>query len=570
MGLSATLANSSAALNVFSTGLGVSGNNLANAATPGFAREELSLRSGVMQAGVRQSVNLHLESRLHSAATGAASSGVTAELFAGLERVLNELTDGDLSSALSNFSSSVGAVIAEPNSDPLRQSLVEEGAALADNFRSLFSRAAELGGDLNTRAGELVAEANTLIEEVQGLNTEIVILERGGNSHSDASQLRDHRYAAMQRLSEIVPLEFRETKYGAVELRSGDDWLVLGNSIQTLELVEPTIDAQNPPLRMPAPRLRTSRTNSTIDPGGELGAVLEGSDRIIGGFLDDLDGLAAGLIETVNRVHAGGRGSEGHTALTAARTVDDPTASLADSVSVHGLPFAPSHGGFTLTVVNEATGAETDTRIDVDLDGLGANDTSLNDLIASLDAVDGVSAGVDSRGRLTLTAASGRAFHFADDTSGALSALGMNHFFDGRNASTIDLSTPLKTNPRLVAVGQGGGPGDNSNALALAAALAGPMNDSQAAARDPELRGKTLDGRLAEIVGAVGRGSAAERALAEAATSHRDALASQREQFSGVSLDEEAVRIMELQRQYQASARVISVTDTLFDTLLNL
>ncbi|MFH5804280.1 flagellar hook-associated protein FlgK [Alienimonas sp. DA493] len=566
MGLSAVLANSASALDVYTTGLAVSGNNLANAATPGYARKELSLSSGLTQAGVRQSVNLQLESRLHAAATGAAGSGVTAELFAGLERVLGELTDGDLSTALSDFSAAVGAVIAEPDSAPLRQSLLDEGAALAGDFRSLSSRAVDLGDGLAARAGELVGEANRLIEDVHGLNKQIVLLERGGFSKSDAAQLRDKRYAAMQRLSEIVPVEFRETKFGSVELRSGDDWLVLGDSLQTLELVEPVIDPQNPPLRLPSPRVRTSRTNSTLEGGGELGAVLEGVDRIVGGFLDDLDGLAAGFIETVNRVHSLGRGAEGFAAVTAARTVDDPAASLAESVGAAGLPFPPTHGGFTLTVVNQATGAEAETRIAIDLDGLGGNDTSLNDLVASLNAVDGVSAGLDSRGRLTMAADSGREFHFGEDSSGALAALGLNHFFDGRDAGSIDLAAPLKENPQLLAVGRGGGPADNSNVLALANALDSPLTN----ARDPELKGRTIDGRFAEIVGAVSRGAAAERALAEAAVAHRDSLASQREQFSGVSLDEEAVRIMELQRQYQASARVISVTDSLLETLINM
>ncbi|NNJ27030.1 flagellar hook-associated protein FlgK [Alienimonas chondri] len=566
MSLNATLANSASALGVFTTGLAVSGNNLANAATPGFAREELQLTSGITQTGVRQSVNKHLESRLHAAATGAAGGGATAELFAGLERVLNELTDGDLSTSLSDFSAAVGAVVAEPTSSPLRQALLDEGAALAADFRSLNSRATDLNGDLYTRANELVGEANELIEEVRGLNERIMTLEKGRQSNSDAGQLRDQRYAAMQRLSEIVPLEYRETKFGTVELRSGDDWLLLGESTQQLELVSPDVDPQNPPHRLPFPRVRTSRTNSSLEGGGELGAVLKGGDEVVGGFLDDLDALAAGLIEAVNRVHAGGRGSEGHTDVTAARTVFDPAASLAASVGDHELPFPPEHGGFTLTVVNTATGAEVDTRIEIDLDGLGANDTTLNDLVASLDAVDGLSAGLDSQGVLRMTSASGREFHFADDTSGVLAGLGLNHFFDGRSSGDIGLSAELKANPNLLAVGRGGGPADNSNALAIADVLAGPLEH----ARDADLKGKTLDNRFAEIVGAVGRGAAAERALAEAATSHRDALASQREQFSGVSLDEEAVRIMELQRQYQASARVISVTDTLFDTLLNL
>ena len=329
MGLSAAIANSGRALGVFTTGLEVAGNNLANAATPGYARSELRLETafpytahgqtvggGVRAAGVRQAVDQHLESRLHAAAAGAAAGGATAELFAGLETILGELTDGDLSTALSDFAAAVGAVVAEPTSSPLRRVLLDEGAALAADFQSLHARAGELAGGLDGRADALVSEANGLIGDVDRLNGRIASLERGRQSNSDAGTLRDQRYAAMRRLSEIVPLDYRETEAGAVELRTGGDWLLLGISSQTLERGGDGV-------------VRTSRTRRALGGkdgagGGELGGVLDGAGRIVGGFLADLDGLAAGLIETVNRVHTGGRGFAGHAAVTAARTVDRP------------------------------------------------------------------------------------------------------------------------------------------------------------------------------------------------------------------------------------------------------
>ena len=576
MSLAAALAHSGGALQVFTAGLGVAGNNLANAGTPGYARETLrveagfpyrsggqTLGTGVRAAGVRQSVDRFLETRLHAANAEAAGSAGVADLFAGLERVLGELTDGDLSTALSDFSAAVGRVVAEPTNVPFRRALVDEGAALARDFQTLHARAAELGDGAAARAGELVGEANGLIGEVDRLNQQIVRLERGGTSSSDAGPLRDARYRAMNRLSEIVPLDATETETGAVELRSGSDWLILGTSVQRLELTAYPDDPAGPPA------VQTDRTRSFLPAGGgELGGLIDGAGRVVGGFQEDLDTLAAGLIETVNRVHSGGRGEVGITSLTSQNAVFDPAASLADPANVGpaGLPFAPSHGAFTLTVANAATGAETDTRIEIDLDGLNGPDTTPADLAAALDAVDGVTAGLDSLGRLTLAADAGRELHFADDTSGALAALGVNAFFAGRDAGSIAVSDSLQSDPRLLAVGRGGGPADNANALALAEALAGPVGGGQADA----FAGRSVDGLWADVVAAVGRGSAGERSLAEGAALHRDALAGQREQFSGVSLDEEAVKIMELQRHYQASARVIGVVDELFATLLNL
>ena len=576
MSLSAALAHSGGALQVFTAGLGVAGNNLANAGTPGYAREELrveagfpyrsggqTLGTGVRAAGVRQSVDRFLETRLHAAHAEAAGSAGAADLFAGLERVLGELTDGDLSTALSDFSAAIGRVVAEPTNRPFRHALVDEGAALARDFRDLHARAFELADGAEARAGELVGEANGLIDEIDGLNRQIVRLERGGTSASQAGPLRDARYRALGRLSEIVPLDVTETPTGAVELRTGPDWLILGDSRQTLELAT---DPENPG---GPPAVRTSRTRSALPAGGgELGATLDGAARIVGGFLEDLDVVAAGVIETVNRVHAGGRGEVGRTAVRSDNAVFDPAASLADPANVGpaGLPFAPSHGAFTLAVADAATGAETHARIEIDLDGLNGPDTTPADLAAALDGVDGVSAGFDPLGRLTLTADVGRELHFADDTSGVLAALGVNAFFAGRDAGSVAVSESLRNDPRLLAVGRGGGPADNANALALADAFAGPVGGSVG----DSFAGRSVEGLWADVVGAVGRGSAAERNFAAGAALHRDALAGQREQFSGVSLDEEAIKIMEFQRHYQASARVIGVVDELFATLLNL
>ena len=42
-----------------------------------------------------------------------------------------------------------------------------------------------------------------------------------------------------------------------------------------------------------------------------------------------------------------------------------------------------------------------------------------------------------------------------------------------------------------------------------------------------------------------------------------------RDQVSGVSLDEEAARLMQYQQAYQAAARLIATAQTLFDTVLD-
>ncbi|NUQ68744.1 MAG: ATP-binding cassette domain-containing protein [Phycisphaerales bacterium] len=62
----------------------------------------------------------------------------------------------------------------------------------------------------------------------------------------------------------------------------------------------------------------------------------------------------------------------------------------------------------------------------------------------------------------------------------------------------------------------------------------------------------------------------ASRRAAQAAGVVMESLNAQRDAVSGVSIDEESINLISFQRQYQGSAKVISVADELTQTLLSL
>ncbi|MBB02761.1 MAG: hypothetical protein CMJ47_08955 [Planctomyces sp.] len=84
------------------------------------------------------------------------------------------------------------------------------------------------------------------------------------------------------------------------------------------------------------------------------------------------------------------------------------------------------------------------------------------------------------------------------------------------------------------------------------------------------LGGFSLDEFYERVVTQVAEGASAESAIASGFTSFQASLLGQRQQISGVSLDEEAIRILEMQHGYTASARIISTLEELFNTLVNL
>jgi flagellar hook-associated protein 1 len=565
MSLTAALATASRALEVFSTAVQVSSNNIANANTPGYIREELSLSSeepfkrdglivgaGVKATAVRQAIDQFLETRIHTANSEQQSASARESIYVQLEGQLRELGDQDLSSRFSSFLAAINEVANQPEQSPLRNSIVSEGELLVSDISNLRNRVDQLRADQTVRIDNLVDEANNLIDEVADLNLKITKQESNGLLASEAGGLRTQRYDALNRLSEIIPVRFTEQENGNVDVYSGNEYVLFSGHRQHIETA--TIEDRGVEVDI----VQFTQTNAQLSQaGGEIRGVIGGRDEILGAFVDDLDQLTGSLISAFNRIHSSGEGLEGYSTVTSTSRVDDANAVLSDVE----FPGTISHGRFELKITNKQTGITQVETIRIDLDGIGGDDTSLEDFRASIDSQANVTATITTTGELKLDADPDFELRFGNDSSGALAALGINTFFTGSDSTDIGINSLIKENQNFLATGQGGGPSDNRNVLQLATVFEQPLD---------QLGGAAIDDFYQTVVSGVAQGTAAEKAKASGLDQFRQSLLTQREQFSGVSLDEEAVRLIEFQQAYAASARVIRSVDELFDILVTL
>lgn len=565
MSLTAALATASRALEVFSTAVHVSSQNIANANSPGYIREELAIEpehpfvrggliigAGVKAAAVRQAIDQFLESRIHNTNSEAQAASARESIYSQLEGQLRELGDQDLSSRFSSLLSAVNEVVNQPEQGPLRNNIIAEGELLASEISSLRNRVDRVRTDQSTRIQNLVDEANNLIDEIADLNVQIARQEGNGLLASEAGGSRTLRYNALNRLSEIIPIEYAERENGNVDIYSGSEYLLFASHRQHIEtetLTDRGVQVET---------VQFDQTHVALpQTGGEIQGVISGRDEILGGFVDDLDLLASSLISAFNRIHASGEGLEGYSTLTSTVRVDDVNAVLSDAVSTGSI----THGSFELKVTNKLTGLTQVETIRIDLDGIGGNDVSLEDVRAAIDSAANVSASITTTGELQLDASPDFELRFANDSSGALAALGINTFFTGSDSATIGINSLIQQNHNLLATGQGSGPSDNRNVLQLATVFEQSL---------ATLDGKGIEDFYRTVVSGVAQGTSTEKAKAAGLNHFRASLVSQREQFSGVSLDEEAVRLIEFQQAYAASARVIRAVDELFDILVSL
>ena len=147
------------------------------------------------------------------------------------------------------------------------------------------------------------------------------------------------------------------------------------------------------------------------------------------------------------------------------------------------------------------------------------------------------------------------------DTTDVLVELGLGGLFTGSSAIDIGLREDIELDPSLLAAGFGPGESDGSALLALF---------NQKDQTHASLNSRTFDEYYGQFIGAVGfEASTAETALM-ANESLLNSLNQQREQISGVKLDEEMTSMLRYEQAYQAAAQYIQAVNSMNDAVLNL
>jgi flagellar hook-associated protein 1 FlgK len=162
---------------------------------------------------------------------------------------------------------------------------------------------------------------------------------------------------------------------------------------------------------------------------------------------------------------------------------------------------------------------------------------------------------------LQINAGSGYQVKFSNDTSNVLSSLGINTFFTGSDSSSIGVNSAVTADPNTFASGQGNGPTDGSNALALSQFADTPLSG---------LDGETLNQSYNALVTGIANNASAETTLSQSQNDYLQSLTAQQQQTSGVSLDQQAIKLMQYQQGYQASAKVVTTIDQMFQVLMNI
>ncbi len=567
MGLTSALGVGRTALAAYQAALHVAGQNIANVTTPGYTRTTADLSAiagpglsvgqlgnGVQITSIRRNISEALQTRLRTAVSDLGSSAAEKSTMGRLESVLDPLGTSNLGSLLSEFFGSIGDLQNTPENTASRGIVINTASTLVARIRDMRGDLIAIRTDLNTEIENAVDRADELATAIASLNQQVTLAEAG--TSGPASALRDRRDQLLSELSELFNTTVREQPTGAVNVYIGSESLVqFGQSFGIKSELE--LDSTTG-LYSAVPRFKINN-----GPVGATSGIVEGliisRDVHNQAQFSRLDSLAAGLINEINKVHAGGKGLVGFDTLTGLTGVLDSTIAL--NTADNGIAFVPKTGSFFIDMKDKGSGTVVRTQVNIDLDGIGP-DTTLDSLAADINAnVTNLTATVLASGKLQLTAATGYTFSFGDDTSGALAALGINTFFSGKDSLDIGRNPRIAGNNALRAAGTSDLPGDGSNATALVG-----VQDLAVAS----LGGVSLNDYYTATMANLAVSASAVNSADEAANVIFDSLTVQRESISGVNLDEEAVALMSFQRAYEGVARYMRVVDDMMQTLLTL
>jgi flagellar hook-associated protein 1 FlgK len=552
-------------LNAAQIGLQVVGQNVANVDTPGYAREvvnftpstpqtigALTLGTGVEVSGITQEVDQFVEQQLRGANADASGSQVESQTYQSLEGVLNELGDNSLGSSLTSFFNSINGVLNNPDDVSQANLVVLAGQTLTKQFNNVAQQAVDTSNNLDQQVASSTGTINQLVQQIATLNAQITQTEGGAGASSPAVGLTDQQHEDLTQLSNLININVVPQSNGSVSVYCGGNYLVFGTETQQLQTVQSTVNGST------VSNIEFAGTNAALDPtSGTVAGLINSRDQIVGGFLNNLNSLANTVAFEFNKVYASGQGQSGYQSVTSQVSVSDANAPL----DAAGLTNAPVNGSFDVEVNDPTTGQTQTSTISVDLNGLG-HDTTLNNVVQQLNAVSGVSASINGQGQLTIaTTSPNDQLAFANDTSGVLASLGINTFFTGTTALDLGVNADVASDPSKFAASQGGIGQDTNNAVALAGFYTQPLSSQN---------GSSLSDVYNQLAEGVTQSSAQSQAAASGYQTYQSTLQGDSMSVSGVSIDEETINMLSYQRQYQASAQLISTINTLLNTLVTL
>ncbi|GMO50937.1 MAG: flagellar hook-associated protein FlgK [Treponemataceae bacterium] len=552
--------------------------------------------------------------------------GTREKYYTMLEKIYNEPYDISVSKNMDEFWTAWQELSVYPDSKAARQSVVTRGETLLNSIRqennSLEGIRTMLNGDIEAT----VKQVNDYARQIAGLNGEIVRVRAMGDNPND---LLDRRDLLVEKLSALVNVTTDQRDSDEFMVHMDGHILVQGSVPRGFEVVPVLEDNGYSKVvwnDTKADVFFLDQAKTPREMGGTLFALLELRDVDVKRELQTLNTMSMNFMDLVNDVHRNAVGANSTTGLDF--FVEQPFVTNAlGAYDRNGDGAEDTSYVFRITSAQSLRAQDqTGLQGEILINGKTGNiavpyypTDTVDTIVARINNSDGeVKAYLDKGGRLVFKATTASASenpdfvirHIEDSglflrMAGVLQGSGADYAYDFNRPDAVSMLAGLENiagevGNAMAADARTGtaqyavapvlnpsaymeiNPALKNDVLSVAAAKLGPggfaeTGDGSAAVEIASIRNsqvmigrlRTFDDYFSERVTDMGERARQSETALKSQIAIMDELRAMRDSISGVNIDEELADIIKFQHGYNASAKYISVVDSMIDTIIN-
>lgn len=358
--LMASLLDTANALQVYEGAMNVTANNVANADTPGYAKQIATLEAmpfdltvglpgGVELGTTESSRSAFAEQSVRSQQTALGAAQQKVADLTSVEPYFDLSTSSGLAPSISNLFQSFSALSTNPNDTVSRQTVINDATTVAQNFNYTANGLLTQQQNINTQTSSTIASINQLASQIAQINGDNRVDPSGTINAGVDAQLN----STLEQLSQYVNFTTLQQTDGTVTVYVGGQTpLVVGDQAYDIQA-----DFSTPQASV------LSSTGADITSqitGGQLSALLDDNNNVLPAYLNSLNTLAQTLADQVNNTLNNGVDESG-AAPTSNLFTYDATTGAAQTLTVNpltpdqiaaALPGAPGGNGNALALAN--------------------------------------------------------------------------------------------------------------------------------------------------------------------------------------------------------------------------
>ena len=533
-------------LNTAQNMLNVISNNISNAHTVGYNRQQQILRqangtkynfgfvgNGVAVSSVNRAYNSFVVGQLRQSQS---QNGSIKAYYNELSKVDNLLAENEnsISSQLNNLFASLNKLSSNAGDAATKQTVISDLTSLVSQFNKTELNLKNQIANINTELTNNIDKVNTYTQQIADLNQKIAKLQAVSGGH-EPNSLLDERDQLVTELSELIGITVSEQngQYN-ISLSNGLS-LVQGASTNQLS-VQPS--ASDPALNTIIYTHNSGATQELTSQNiasGRLNGLLAFRDGPLLEARNQLGLLALNLAERFNEVHTSGVDVNG-----------DPGEKLFDYHKPTSIANSKNQGNAT-----------------VKMDYNSVTEVKASDYKIEFNGNDWVVTRLSDNQQITPQVSDGKLVFDGLSIEITGNAVAGDSFLLKPVADVASSLQLLVKDVNKLATGindDENGSGDNRNVAKLL--------DIQ---NEKLVNGtKTLNSAYTSLVSYVGSETQTAKILAQSSQNITQEIYEQNQSISGVNIEEEYISMQVYMQYYQANAKVIDAATTIFDTILGL